>query len=70
MASFPLVGFFMTTLGVDTYLQRGQPVLRQAVEEKRPPLLIANHPLLDVEHVVYPTYSVDSTHLLPGIWKR
>ena len=65
LASFPQVGFFMTTWGLHAYLERRQPVLREAVEQKGPPLLLANHPLLNPEHVVHPASSKDSLYLLP-----
>lgn len=44
----------MSTWGMDAYARRGEPVLRQAIEEKQPALLVANHPLLDPEHAVFP----------------
>ena len=39
---------------MEAYTQRGVPVLRQAIEKHQPPLLVANHPLLDLEKSVYP----------------
>ncbi|HUF36788.1 MAG TPA: hypothetical protein VMN37_12610 [Gemmatimonadales bacterium] len=54
IASFPQAGFFMSTWGLEAYADRGHPVLRQAILEEGPPLLIANHPLLDVEHALFP----------------
>jgi hypothetical protein len=54
IASFPQVGFFMTSLGMEAYLHRGEPVLQRAIEEHQPPLLLANHPLLDTENALYP----------------
>ena len=54
VSSFPQVGFFMSTLGMQAYTQRGVPVLRQAIEKHQPPFLVANHPLLDLEKSVYP----------------
>jgi hypothetical protein len=64
LASFPQVGFFMTTWGLEDYLARRQPVLRRAIDERQPPLLIANHPLLDVEGAVYPANSASPAGLL------
>ena len=55
----------MTTWGLDDYLTRAQPLLLEAIQESRPPLLIANHPLLDVEHVIYPAFLTGSRRLLP-----
>ncbi len=54
IGSFPQVGFFMTTWGIESYNRRGQPILQQAIQEKQPPLLIANHPFLDIAGAVYP----------------
>jgi hypothetical protein len=54
IASFPRAGFFMTTWGIDAYREGGQPVLERAIRERQPPLLIADHPALDLEHAVYP----------------
>ena len=65
LASFPQVGFFMSTWGLDAYLKQGHPLLREAIEESRPPLLIANHPLLNLDQMVYPASSKDSLYLLP-----
>lgn len=64
VASFPQVGFFMSTWGIEAYLQRGTPVLRKAIEEQQPPLLIANHPLLDLENAVYPASEQSHPRLL------
>jgi len=55
VSSFRQVGLFMSTWGMQEYLERGEPVLSRAVEEWQPPLLLANHLLLDVANTVYPT---------------
>ena len=65
VASFPQVGFFMSTWGMDAYLQRGEPVLRQAIEKRQPPLLLANHALLDPENAAYPASLAYRPELLP-----
>jgi hypothetical protein len=54
VASFPQVGLFMTSWGMEAYLERGMPVLRDAIENRQPPLLLANHALLDLENAVFP----------------
>jgi hypothetical protein len=54
VASFPQVGFFMSSWGMEAYVDRGAPVFKDAIEHRQPPLLLANHPLLDLEHVMYP----------------
>ena len=55
VASFPQAGIFMSTWGMDSYREAGKRVFSRAIAEKGPPLLIADHPLLDLEHKVYPT---------------
>lgn len=42
IASFPKVGFFMSTWGMERYARNGRPVLTEAVETHAPPLVIAN----------------------------
>jgi len=48
VASFPKAGFFMSTWGMENYLQAGKPVMRHLLEKRRPLLLLANLPSLDV----------------------
>jgi hypothetical protein len=55
VSSFPQAGFFMSTWGMEAYARRREPVLRRAIEKRGPPLLVANHPLLDPANVVYPS---------------
>jgi hypothetical protein len=66
VASFPQVGFFMSTWGMDVYLQRGEPVLQRAIEKRQPPLLLANHALLDPENAAYPASLAYRPELLPA----
>jgi hypothetical protein len=54
VASFPQVGFFMTSWGIEAYREHGVPVLKEAIEARQPPLLLANHALLDLEKKVFP----------------
>jgi hypothetical protein len=42
IASFPKVGFFMSTWGMDSYTRQQQAVLTDAVETHAPPFLVAN----------------------------
>ncbi len=42
IASFPKVGFFMSTWGMDSYARQGRPVLTEAVETHAPLFLVAN----------------------------
>lgn len=53
MASYPQAGFFMSTWGMDLYRTAGKRVFARAIAEKSPPLLIADHLLLDLEYKVY-----------------
>ena len=48
ISSFPKVGFFMSTWGMDVYRHDQRPVLAEAVREHQPPLLIANTPSLNL----------------------
>lgn len=42
VASFPRPLFNMTTFGMETYLERGEPVVAEYIERWRPPLLVLN----------------------------
>lgn len=42
IASFPKVGFFMSTWGMENYLARGRPVMRGLLESRQPVFLVAN----------------------------
>lgn len=42
ISSFPKVGFFMSTSGIEDYLQSGRPVMRDLPRERRPLFLIAD----------------------------
>lgn len=46
IGSFPDVGFFMTTWGVDNYLDKGKPIFPNLVADRRPRFVIASHPAL------------------------
>ena len=52
---FPQAGIFMSTWGMDAYRAAGNRVFARAIAEKSPPLLIADHPLLDLQNKVYST---------------
>jgi hypothetical protein len=47
MASFPKVNFFMSTLGIKHYRAQGQSFMDAALARHRPPLLLANRPVLN-----------------------
>jgi hypothetical protein len=42
IASFPKVGFFMSTWGMERYARERRPVLAEAVRDHAPPFLLAN----------------------------
>ena len=42
VASFPKVGFFMSTWGMESYLARGRPVMRGLLASRQPVFLVAN----------------------------
>ena len=46
VASYPKVGFFMTTWGMRTYLEQGDPIFEKLLTEQKPVFLIANSPAL------------------------
>ena len=54
IASFPKVGFFMSTWGMERYAGRQRPVLAEAVRTHAPPFLVANNlalnPLLPLRY--------------------
>jgi hypothetical protein len=47
ISSFPKVGFFMSTWGMENYLQAGRPIMRRLLEKRQPLFLIVNLPSLD-----------------------
>jgi hypothetical protein len=47
VASYPKVGFFMSTWVMENYLAEGQPIFRRILREKHPQFLLANTPYLD-----------------------
>ena len=65
VASYSQAGFFMSTWGMDSYRAAGKRVFARAIAEKGPPLLIADHPLLDLENKVYPLGTHYGHRLLP-----
>lgn len=48
IGSFPKVGFFMSTWGMEVARSSGQAVLTNAIERNLPPLVIANSPALEL----------------------
>ena len=46
LPSFPKVGYFMSTWGVDDQRATGRPALKPVIETHQPPLVIANSPQL------------------------
>lgn len=42
IGTFPKVGFFMSTWGMQNYLDRGQPIMRDLLMKERPVFLIGN----------------------------
>ena len=48
VASYPKVGFFMTTWGMEGYRQAGQRIMRDLVTSKEPRFLIANTAALNI----------------------
>ena len=48
IASFPKVGFFMSTWGIQSYRTSGQPVFADVLREHGPRFLLANSPFLSL----------------------
>lgn len=46
VSSFPKVGLWMSTWGMDNYHQRGEPIMKKLLRETEPKFLLANHPAL------------------------
>lgn len=53
IASFPKVNFFMSTWGIEHYLQVGRDFMPAALATRRPPLLLVNHFALHVRSRVF-----------------
>lgn len=49
IASFPKVGFFMSTWGIEGYRQNNIAVMRDLLDRHQPKLLIANTPVLAID---------------------
>lgn len=47
IATFPKVNFFMSSWGVDNYRMNGKSFMRQAINQRKPPLLLANRSILE-----------------------
>lgn len=47
IASFPKVNLFMSTWGIENYRADGRSFMEHAIAHHRPPLLLANRPVLD-----------------------
>lgn len=52
IASFPKVGFFMSTWGFQNYYERGEPIFEELLESAAPKFLLANHPALILDPTV------------------
>jgi hypothetical protein len=48
ISSFPNVGFWMSTWGLEEYRQQGLPVMQTILQKEQPQLLIANSPVLQI----------------------
>lgn len=48
ISSFPKVGFFMSTWGLESYRAAKRPIMANLIARHAPPLLIANTPALDL----------------------
>ena len=48
ISSFPKVGFFMSSWGMENYRAKNSPVMERLIRSKHPRFLIANHCALDI----------------------
>lgn len=48
VSSFPKIGIFMSSWGLENYFMAGEPVLKKAIKQNQPKFLLANSPYLDV----------------------
>lgn len=53
IASFPKVNFFMSSWGIQRYVAGGEGFMADALRLHRPPLLLANRPILQREQQVF-----------------
>jgi hypothetical protein len=51
ISSFPKVGFFMSTWGLESYRARNRPIMADLIDRHAPPLLIANSRALDLSRL-------------------
>ena len=49
IASFPSVGFFMSTWGIEDYRKKNIPIMRSILEKQQPKFLIADTPILRID---------------------
>lgn len=63
LGSFPREGFFMSSWGLENYRERGQPVFREILARRAPPLLVVNSSAL--EAAVIGRRTDDERRLLP-----
>jgi len=64
--SFPQVGFFMSTLGMQIYHAHGQPIMRKLIVSRRPVFIIANTGSLKLERPPEQARTVGRYPLLPA----
>jgi hypothetical protein len=64
--SFPKVGFFMSTLGMEIYHAHGQPIMRELLVSRQPKFIIANTGSLKLERPPRKALTVGRYPLLPA----
>jgi hypothetical protein len=48
VSSFPKVGFFMSTWGMENYVKANTPIMNRLLDSHQPAFLLANSPLIDL----------------------
>jgi hypothetical protein len=66
IASFPKVGFFMSTWGLESYRAANRPIMADLLARRAPPLLIANTPVLDLSQLNAEEAKTSPYSLLPA----
>jgi hypothetical protein len=66
IASFPKVGFFMSTWGFAAYHERGDAIFAALVRQRTPRFVLANHPALRLDSTVVQPFVPGRPRLLPA----